>query len=236
MEFNLQDPTYENTKPLGESLLNGLSHMSQGGGVYAFATSEGVKAILGDRRFRDFISKGYYYLVVGTDDITDIAALNTLKLFEEEYKGHLTVKVYIHSGVGSILHPKYSWFKGYCSTGLTEEIAGGKIHSENMAHLSGTSKNTETIKGVLIIGSGNLTKRGMKNNREAYVVIPCGGRDILEVEDEWQRWINHSRVCLYDLNHAVEILAKRDKTILGRIMPAIKKVLMRFGGKAKNER
>ncbi len=198
MEFIIQDPTYENTKPLRESLLNGLRDMSQGGGVYAFATSEGARFLLGDQRFKEFIANGCYYLIVGTDDITDVAAIRTLKAFEEEYAGHLTVKVYIHDGIGSILHPKYSWFKG---------VKGDRT------------------KGLLIIGSGNLTRRGMKNNREAYAAIHCSEKDIGEVESEWQRWVNHSQRYLYDPEPAMEILAKRNRTLLGRLASAIKRAL-----------
>lgn len=230
MEFCIQDPTYEDTKPLRESLLDGLIHMHRGGGVYAFVTSEGVKFLFGDERFREFISDGYYHLVVGTDDITDVAALKTLKSFEEEYNGHFKAQVYIHDGIGSILHPKYSWFKGeYRSRPLKSDLGevayADEAYAEDGTNGKRTSKTSEKMEGVLIIGSGNLTKRGMKNNREAYAVIPCEGREILKVEDEWQRWINHSSSYLYDLEPAMEILAKRHRTFIGRLILAIKKAL-----------
>ena len=195
MRFQIQDPTYGNTKPLRETILNNCSGMGAGAGAYAFATSEGVNFLLGDERFRDFISDGSFFLVVGTDDITNVRALRTLKDFEDEFSGNLKVSVYIHDAIGSIFHPKYSWFQS--------KVSGGK----------------------LIIGSGNMTKRGMKNNREAYAIIELDEGQMVEVKQEWNRWVMHSRQYLYSLDDAIDIMSQRDRSLIGRFVHALKKAM-----------
>lgn len=195
MRFHIQDPTYGNTQPLRETILNNCSGMKAGGGAYAFATSEGVNFLLGEDSFRSFISEGDFFLIVGTDDITNVRALETLKDYEDEFSGKLRVRVYIHDAIGSIFHPKYSWFQSVKS--------GGK----------------------LIIGSGNMTKRGMKNNREAYAVIDLDDKQLEQVKREWNSWVNHSGQYLYSLDEAIEIMSRREKSFMGKLVQAIKKAI-----------
>lgn len=195
MRFHIQDPTYGNTRPLRDTILSNCSDMKAGGGAYAFATSEGVKFLLGQDRFRSFISEGDFFLIVGTDDITNVRALETLKDYEDEFSGKLKVRVYIHDAIGSIFHPKYSW--------LQSRTSGGK----------------------LIIGSGNMTKRGMKNNREAYAVIDLDDKQLEQVKQEWNSWVNHSGQYLYSLDDAIEIMSRRDSSFMGRLVQAIKKAI-----------
>lgn len=193
MKFQIQDPTYGNTRPLRETILDSCSGMKAGGGAYAFATSEGVNFLLGDERFRNFISDGSFFLVVGTDDITNVRALRTLKDFEDEFSGKLKVRVYIHDAIGSIFHPKYSWFQ------------------------------SNSLGGKLIIGSGNMTKRGLKNNREAYAVIDLDEKEIEEVKQEWNRWLLHSGPFLYSLDDAIGIMSRRNRSLIGKLIHALKK-------------
>ena len=195
MRFQIQDPTYRNTKPLRETILNNCSDMKVGAGAYAFATSEGVNFLLGDERFRNFISDGIFFLIVGTDDITNVRALRTLKDFEDEFSGNLKVRVYIHDAIGSIFHPKYSWFQSKSS--------GGK----------------------LIIGSGNMTKRGLKNNREAYAIIDLDEEQTAEVKREWNRWLMHSGQYLYSIDDAIRIMSKRGNSFMGKLVHALKKTM-----------
>ena len=195
MRFQIQDPTYGNTRPLRETILNICPDMKMGAGAYAFATSEGVNFLLDGENFRDFISNGEFFLIVGTDDITNVRALKTLKGFEEEFSGNLKVRVYIHDAIGSIFHPKYSWFQ------------------------------SKELGGKLIIGSGNMTKRGMKNNREAYAVIDLNDGQLEEVKREWNRWVMHSRQYLYPLDEATRIMSQRNRSIIGRFMHALKKAM-----------
>ena len=54
--------------------------------------------------------------------------------------------------------------------------------------------------GYLVIGSGNLTERGLRHNREAYSVINCEEQVLREIIDEWNSWIQHSQPFLFNLD------------------------------------
>ena len=61
--------------------------------------------------------------------------------------------------------------------------------------------------GVLVLGSGNLTQKGLRHNREAYNVVQYDEAGITEVVDEWNRWLVHSAPFLFDITDPV-VLAK----------------------------
>lgn len=125
MQLCIQDPSYDNSFYLHESLLTACQSNTSGGGAYAFASQSGIDLLLGDNVFKSFLENGYFYLVVGMDDITNIQALKALKKYQDQYKKHLTVKVYIHQKHSSTFHPKYSWFKN--DNGGTLVIGSGNL-------------------------------------------------------------------------------------------------------------
>lgn len=57
--------------------------------------------------------------------------------------------------------------------------------------------------GVLILGSGNLTQKGLRQNREAYTVEKCNKQEIAAIEREWNDWIEHSKFFLFDLDEEI---------------------------------
>lgn len=57
--------------------------------------------------------------------------------------------------------------------------------------------------GVLVLGSGNLTKKAMVRNREAYSVVSYGKEEFAQVMDTWHHWYDHSGEYLFDLNDPV---------------------------------
>ena len=65
----IQDPSYENSKYLHETLLSECVDCTVGAGAYAFATKDGINLLLSDENFKKFLERGTYTLVVGTDDI-----------------------------------------------------------------------------------------------------------------------------------------------------------------------
>ena len=69
--FCIQDPSYENSKYLHETLLSECVGSIYGAGSYAFATKDGINLLLADENFKNFLENGTYTLVVGTDDITN---------------------------------------------------------------------------------------------------------------------------------------------------------------------
>ncbi len=61
--------------------------------------------------------------------------------------------------------------------------------------------------GVLIVGSGNLTARGLRRNWESFSIVQVDKSKIKEIEDDWNGWIAHSQHCLKDID---------DKSVLER--------------------
>lgn len=174
--FCIQDPSYENSKYLHETLISECVGCISGAGAYAFATKDGINLLLLDDNFKDFLETGTFTLVVGTDDITNEHSIVSLIELQKKYGSHLVVKAYVHNGKGSTFHPKFSWFQ----------------------------KNDG---GVLVLGSGNLTQKGLRHNREAYNVVQYDESGITEVVDEWNRWFLHSTPFLFNITDSV-VLAK----------------------------
>lgn len=132
MNFCIQDPSYKESMYLHESLLTACKDGVVGGGAYAFASQGGVELLFADEAFGRFMDTGYFYLVVGMDDITNIKTLSALRDFEERYKGHLVVKAYVHNSRGSTFHPKYSWFKK--QEGGLIVIGSGNLTQQGLRH------------------------------------------------------------------------------------------------------
>ena len=132
MRFCIQDPSYKESMYLHESLLMACEDGVTGGGAYAFASQGGIELLFADETFNRFMDTGYFYLVVGMDDITNVKALRTLRDFEEQYNGHLIVKAYVHNSRGSTFHPKYSWFKKKESGVLV--IGSGNLTQQGLRH------------------------------------------------------------------------------------------------------
>lgn len=174
--FCIQDPSYENSKYLHETLISECEGCKSGAGAYAFATRDGINLLLLDDNFKEFLKTGTFTLVVGTDDITNEHSIVSLIELQEKYGSHLVVKAYVHNGKGSTFHPKFSWFQ-------------------------------KADSGTLVLGSGNLTLKGLRHNREAYNVIQYDEASISEVVDEWNRWFAHSAPFLFDITDPV-VLAK----------------------------
>ena len=179
--FCIQDPSYENSMFLHESLLAECLDAISGAGAYAFATKDGVNLLLADENFKTFMESGTYTLVVGTDDITNEHAINALIELKKKYGSHLKVKAYVHNAKGSTFHPKFSWFKK----------ADG---------------------GVLVLGSGNLTQKGLRHNREAYNVVCYDDQGISDIMAEWDRWYSHSEPFLFDIEDPIVMAKAKQNT------------------------
>jgi HKD family nuclease len=53
--------------------------------------------------------------------------------------------------------------------------------------------------GVVVVGSGNLTQKGLRRNREAFAFYHVSEETIAEVETMWTHWIENSRPCLKNI-------------------------------------
>lgn len=78
--------------------------------------------------------------------------------------------------------------------------------------------------GYLITGSGNLTHKGLRRNREAYVLEKLTVNQIAEIEVQWKEWIGSCKKYLLDIDDlrviekAEENRRKRYENIEGNIL------------------
>ena len=194
--FCIQDPSYENSKYLHETLLSECVGCTNGAGAYAFATKDGINLLLLDDNFKDFLENGTFTLVVGTDDITNEHSIVSLIELQKKYGSHLVVKAYVHNGKGSTFHPKFSWFQ-------------------------------KSDGGALVLGSGNLTQKGLRHNREAYNVIQYDESGIAEIVEEWNRWFTHSTPFLFDITDPVVLAKAKQNTEKIRAISTAKATVQR---------
>lgn len=194
--FCIQDPSYENSMYLHETLLSECVGCTNGAGAYAFATKDGINLLLLDDNFKEFLKTGTFTLIVGTDDITNEHSIASLIELQEKYGSHLVVKAYVHNGKGSTFHPKFSWFQ----------------------------KNDG---GALVLGSGNLTQKGLRHNREAYSVIQYDESGIAEIIEEWNRWFTHSAPFLFDITDPVVLAKAKQNTEKIRAISTAKATVQR---------
>nr|WP_315025184.1 phospholipase D family protein [uncultured Aminipila sp.] len=178
--FEIQDPRYENGRLLNEALLEACENALYGSGTYAFVSADGIKLLMENETFEDFITQGNYELIIGMDEITNTRTLAAIKMFCSQYP-NLSVKAFIHNTKGSTYHPKYSWFR---------------------------YKNG----GMLVLGSGNLTAKGLRRNTEAFVTQRVNEEEILLIEKKWADWVNSSRECIKPLQDP-EVIVRAEENM-----------------------
>ena len=66
--------------------------------------------------------------------------------------------------------------------------------------------------GVLVLGSGNLTQKGLRHNREAYSVIPYNTENMEKVTGEWESWYTHSLPFLFDIDDPIVMTRAKQNT------------------------
>lgn len=160
--LNIQDPEYDNSVTLLDSILNCCQNAVSGGGAYAFVSADGVSILMNDPIFDSFLTRGHFHLIIGMDDITNINTLTQLTSIINRHP-NLHVKALLHNTLRSTFHPKFCWFD-----------------CENC--------------GYTIIGSGNLTQKGMQSNREAFELKEVSIHELNIIKETWDNWlqsINH---------------------------------------------
>lgn len=161
MLIHIQDPSFSKSYTLHEALLYSSIGSIRGGGVYAFATAGGVRLLLEDDIFIEFLRNSHFQLIIGTDEITNEKTLEQLTNLERAYR-NFDVKAFCHNLNNITFHPKFCWFK-------------------------------KDKGGIIILGSGNLTEKGLRRNWEAFTVVEVSEKDMVEIEAQWNNWIGHNR-------------------------------------------
>jgi HKD family nuclease len=105
--LNLQDPTAG-----GGTLLHALSQAAKdaesGGGLFAFASKNGLEMLFDDKYFRRLAKSRGFELVVGIDAITNERACKAMGALDKSL-AKLTTRVLLH-GTPNLMHPKLCWF------------------------------------------------------------------------------------------------------------------------------
>ena len=146
----------EDSGQLLEVLLGAAGRAERAGGIFAFATADGIKALLGDDSLKTLLRAGRFTLVVGVDAVTDNKALDELDARSKQHP-RLIARVLVHEQ-RVLFHPKFSWF-----------VSGREL--------------------TLIVGSGNLTVRGLRENWEAFTTIKLTGRRAKLLEGQIDSWL-----------------------------------------------
>ncbi|WEV78817.1 phospholipase D family protein [Janibacter cremeus] len=81
----------------------------RGGGIFAWANTNGVKSLFDDDVFDDFLVNGDFRLFVGTDAITDPPTVDKL-IDVSTQRPRLDVHAFM-SPTTSLFHPKMAWFE-----------------------------------------------------------------------------------------------------------------------------
>lgn len=168
--LNIQDPSDPNAPLLRDAIAVAAREATSGGGAFAFASQAGVELLLNDEDIQALLANGQFHLIVGTDEITDERALDTLASSAATYPNFRVQAFYNSSAPTPLFHPKFVWFR--------------------------------QADGVLtcIVGSGNLTGKGLAGNWEAFTVSAVSGADAIAVEETWKAWVERYPVALRALN------------------------------------
>jgi hypothetical protein len=107
--LSLQSPIDEHSQHLLEVLLEQSIDARVGGAAYAWATEYGIRLLLRDPIFEEFLATSDFQLVIGVDEITTPSALRVLAELEAKYPG-LDVRAFMSQDRQGLFHPKLAWF------------------------------------------------------------------------------------------------------------------------------
>lgn len=107
-DLRLQDPTDPATIYLFEAVIEAMDSASEGKGIFAFASRDGVDSLLLDVAVTTFLSRGSFDLIVGIDAVTNRPTLERLQELQGDYPS-LQVRVFWNRTKG-LFHPKIARF------------------------------------------------------------------------------------------------------------------------------
>ncbi|MHB1220034.1 MAG: phospholipase D family protein [Alphaproteobacteria bacterium] len=191
MAWFLQTPVSTSPKLL-TNILAKCGPAVKGGAAFAFASANGVKLLAAEGAFDTFLKASKFVAVIGLDAITDTNALEELRKLQMK-RPNFKPKLFLHSTVGSLFHPKTLWLKAKDGS------------------------------GVIITGSGNLTPGGLKSNWEALAVETLSPGDMAAAEKSWDSWLTIHKSELLDINdERVIAKAKANKIVKSKVQKIVK--------------
>lgn len=113
-----------------ESVLSIVSKAEAGGGVFSFASPQGIRLLIQDPVFLKFLERGHFHLVVGVDAVTSPKSLELLTSLARDH-AQLSCEAFYNSSQGALFHPKWCWFRNgdvaRCLVGSGNLTEGGLV-------------------------------------------------------------------------------------------------------------
>ncbi len=106
----LQDPTNQQGTYLLESLTNAFRSATHVNGIFAFASSKGVDLFAKGKEFEDIARNGGVDLIVGTDAITNVKALDALSRVADRFP-KMRARAFLNPKPDALFHPKFCFTK-----------------------------------------------------------------------------------------------------------------------------
>lgn len=176
----IQDPDYTKSVLLHDAILDIMDKAIYGIATYAFVTNEGLQLLFESENFEKFINKDGSKFIL-LMGIDEVTNTRTL------VKARALTDKYPNLEIKVFFDNK----------------------SSNIYHPKYSFFKTEQG-GSLVIGSGNLTLKGLRKNREAFTIIEVNDIDFSKIEREWKRWLSENDAFIKDLDDE-EIIMKADK-------------------------
>ena len=104
-----QDPTNRDGTYLLESLAQAFESATAIRGMYAFASSAGIRLLSEDRHFRQVARLGSVELIIGTDAVTNVRAIDALANVGRTYPA-MTARAFLNQEP-RLFHPKFCFVK-----------------------------------------------------------------------------------------------------------------------------
>lgn len=126
----LQDPTNEQGPYLLESLTQTFRSANQIGGIFAYASSAGVRLFADGEEFREVARKGTVDLIVGIDAITNVRTLDALANVARQFP-KMRARAFLNPKPEGLFHPKFCFTKkhggGHLIAGSGNLTEGGLL-------------------------------------------------------------------------------------------------------------
>jgi len=167
-----------------ERLGSSASGAIRGGALVAWATAEGLRALIETESIAEVVGRQGMHLVIGTDAVTNLRSLSTLKHIQSEHEAFGAT--FFVNPYNELFHPKLYWF----------QYADGS--------------------GVIVVGSGNLTRAGLTSNWEASAALPASAGEMVALLQRIDAFLAQHRALLF----TAEDDEVRDRVALNRVVRA----------------
>ena len=106
----IQDPTNEQGTYLLESLAEAFESATTIRGIFAFASASGVDLLFDDESFQRVAREGVIDIVIGTDAVTNAAALDACERLTQQLSD-VSLRAFLNPRPEGLFHPKFCFAK-----------------------------------------------------------------------------------------------------------------------------